>query len=450
MQADWGASGEVGSESVGERVRALRRSAGLTQAELAGGRFSKEYVSQIERGKTRPSRETLAWIADRLDTDREFLEHGLSKADVERIDNELAAGERLLEEHRYDDARATFAATRPVLQAVHAPSLSLRLLRDEAWAHIRLGELDSALKSLDEAANLVVTPGFGDVDRAQVVFLVGVVRCSQSRIADAIVLLSEALALAESSELPPDDLRSDIFQWRARCHRLNRDWVAAHEDAEQALELAEASSDTRRIADALFQASMLAQRDGRWLLARSYAERSLELFDGLGDRATVGRLLNNLAGLSHLLGKNEHAIALLRDAFEIFVELDLSVEAGYACASLAEILVEEGAYEEAEELSHKALRLLGGRQDHVQEIGTAQLALARALKGQSRLGEAATWADRADGTFGEANLASHRSSAWLAQGEIESERGNDRAAADLFRRSALALLDNEDGRVPPL
>jgi tetratricopeptide (TPR) repeat protein len=329
------------------------------------------------------------------------------------------------------------------------PQQQLRLLRGEAWAHIRSGELDAALSLLDEAANLVVTPGFGETDRAEIVFLVGVVRCSESRIADAIVLLDEALVLAETSELPSDQLRSDIFQWRARCHRLNRDWAAAHEDAERALELAAASDDTLRIADALFQASMGAQRDGRYVLARSHAERSLELYEELGDRATVGRLLNNLAGLNHLLGHSERAVELLRDAFEIFLELDLGVEAGYACSSLAEILVEEGAYDEAEELARRALSLLGDRRDHVQEIGTAQVALARALTAQGRLGEAEAWADRADRAFEEAHLPSHRSYAWLARGDVETERGNDRAAADLYRRSALALLESEVGQASP-
>ena len=55
---------------LGERLRQLRVSAGLTQSELAGDRFSKEYVSQIERGKTRPTGETIAWLASRLEHGR--------------------------------------------------------------------------------------------------------------------------------------------------------------------------------------------------------------------------------------------------------------------------------------------------------------------------------------------------------------------------------------------
>ena len=58
---------------LGDRLRSLRLAAGLTQTELAGERFSKEYVSQIERGKTRPTPETIDWLAERLGVDPGFL-----------------------------------------------------------------------------------------------------------------------------------------------------------------------------------------------------------------------------------------------------------------------------------------------------------------------------------------------------------------------------------------
>ena len=200
----------------------------------------------------------------------------------------------------------------------------------------------------------------------------------------------------------------------------------------------------RRVGDALFQASLVAQRQGRWLLARSYAERARLLFDALGDRATVARLLNNLAGLHHLLGNPERAISLLEEAFAIFVELDLAVDAGYVCSSLAEIRVESGDAETSEAQARKALDLLGGRVDHLQEVGTAQLTLGRALAAQGRLDDAETWIDAADATFDAASSAGHRSYAWVAQGDLETVRGNDRVAADLYRRAARALQDADE------
>ena len=63
---------------LGDRVRSLRVAAGLTQTQLAGERFSKEYISQIERGKTRPTAESIAWLATQLGVDPAFLGSGVS------------------------------------------------------------------------------------------------------------------------------------------------------------------------------------------------------------------------------------------------------------------------------------------------------------------------------------------------------------------------------------
>jgi tetratricopeptide (TPR) repeat protein len=151
--------------------------------------------------------------------------------------------------------------------------------------------------------------------------------------------------------------------------------------------------------------------------------------------------LNNLAGLNHLLGDAVQAIALLEEAFEIFVELDLAVDAGYVSSSLAEIRLECGEFELAEAQAQKALGLLDGRVDHLQEVGTAQLTLGRALAAQGRLDKAETCIAAANETFNQASSVSHRSYAWIAQGDVESQRGNDGVAAGLYRRAARALQE---------
>jgi transcriptional regulator with XRE-family HTH domain len=81
---------------LGERLRQLRVGAGMTQTDLAGDRFSKEYVSQIERGKTRPTRETIDWLAQRLGVDPGFLANGVSADELGRVDAALARAEALL------------------------------------------------------------------------------------------------------------------------------------------------------------------------------------------------------------------------------------------------------------------------------------------------------------------------------------------------------------------
>jgi tetratricopeptide (TPR) repeat protein len=141
---------------------------------------------------------------------------------------------------------------------------------------MRGGQGKEAIELLTRARAMAEDPMFSDVDRAEILFRLGACRVELSSIQTAISLFNEALALAENSELPCDRLRADIFGWRSRCYRRQRDWEAAREDVERALELAQAARAPKAIGHLYFQASILAQRQGHWVLARNYAERARE------------------------------------------------------------------------------------------------------------------------------------------------------------------------------
>jgi tetratricopeptide (TPR) repeat protein len=145
------------------------------------------------------------------------------------------------------------------------------------------GDVRAAVELLNEARATAEGSVFSDVDRAELVFRLGVCRYKLSSVSTAVALLDEALSLAERSDLPCDGLRSDIYHWRSRCHRRQRDFEAAREDVEHALELAQGVDDRRKMADAYFQASLVAERTGHWVLSRNYAERAKNLFQELDD-----------------------------------------------------------------------------------------------------------------------------------------------------------------------
>src|SRR5881394_710318 len=122
---------------LGERLRQLRVAGGMTQSELAGDRFSKEYVSQIERGKTRPTPETIRWLADRLGVDTGFLANGVSADERGRVDAALARADALLEARRNDEALAELDAVRAAVLATGSPELEVRALSGEATVRMR-------------------------------------------------------------------------------------------------------------------------------------------------------------------------------------------------------------------------------------------------------------------------------------------------------------------------
>jgi tetratricopeptide (TPR) repeat protein len=427
--------------TLGERLRTLRIAAGLTQTDLAGGRFSKEYISQIERGKTRPTEATIAWLAERLEVDPTFLAAGVTTEERTKAEALLTRAEALSESHRYEEAIETFREARPAVDGTGAPALEVRLLSGEAWALQQHGDVRDAIDLLVRARDLTETPEFSDVDRADILFRLGVCRYKLSSISTAVALFDEALVLAEGSGMPCDLLRADILGWRSRCRRRQRDYVAAHEDVGRALELAHDLGDRRAIANTYFQASLIAQRQGHWVLSRNYALRAKELYQELNDEQNVGRLLLALGGLTLLLGDEDQAVEHLKASFARALEMDSPADAAQALGGLATVHLRRGEYDDADEAARKALALLEGREDFLHEVCPSQLVLGRALMERGRLDEAEECFRAADAAAEQLASISHRTEAWVALGDLAARRGLDAEAARLYRNAAEALQE---------
>ena len=427
--------------TLGQRVRQARVARGLTQSELADSRFSKQYVSQIERDQLRPTEATLRWIADRLGVDTQFLATGVDGRELERVESVIARGEAALEAHDYAEAITLLAGVTESVPAEAAPALDLRALLAESWARMYIGEMRAALPLLTRARELAEDLVFSDVDRAEVLFRLGCCRYRLASVSTALALFTEALELAERSGIPCDRLRSRIFGWRSRCYRRQRDWEAAREDVERALELAEALDDRRATADAYFLGALVSERRGQWVAARSYAERAKVLYEEIDDRANTGKLLTTLGGLTFLLGKPDESIPLFKQAFAVALEVGSDADAAQAVSSLAQVHLRTGQLELAEQQAGHALELLADRVDFIDEIGNAQLVLGRSLLEQGRLEEAEEKFRAAEESFEQLSSASHKAAAWTAQAELAVRRGEKEDAIQLYQQAVEALQD---------
>lgn len=424
---------------IGERVRQLRISRGLTQTQLAGVRFTKVYVSQIERGRVRPSSEAMDWLAERLGVAREYLATGVSSHEHERLLALLSRAEAAI--HATQPREALRCLTTLGDLAEVEPALELRARLVEGAARADLGDLQAALDVLEQAQQLVAAPYFTAADRAAVLFEIGRCRYKLSSIPTAVSRFTEALDQLRALGVEGDPLRARILRWRSRCNRRQRDWVSARQDVERALEIAQRLDDRHGLAHGYFQASIIAEREGRWVRARTLAERAKSLYEEHDDRLAVGRLLNNLGGLALLLGNPEEAIRLLKDAYRVALEVDSQPDAAQAVSSLAQVHLQLGDAEAAEQHAHHALDLLDGRVDFTDEIGNAQLVLGRALLEQGRLDEAEQELAAGDTSFAALGSGSHRAAVWMAQAELAVRRGDEPRALELYRQAAQTLQD---------
>src|SRR5919199_1702869 len=251
---------------LGDRVRRLRNARGLTQSELAEARVSKEYISQIETGKTRPTRQTLEWLAERLGVDFHYLEGGVSEREYRQVDAVVTQAEEAIGEKRYRDAVDLVGS---VPRTPDAPDLHLRALFAESWGRMYLGDVRAALDVLERARGVAESEVFDDVHRSEVQYRLGCCRYKLSAVEQALRHFSHALDLAEGSQSSCDVLRANILQWRSRSH----------------------------------------------------SERAKELYEAVDDPVNVGKLLNNLGILSFQLGDAEQAVEQLKNAFRIALEV---------------------------------------------------------------------------------------------------------------------------------
>jgi len=351
----------------------------------------------------------------------------------------LAAAERLSHAHEHEAAVEELDAL--WLDIRHDPRLAFRQRLALSWSEMYRGRLDRAAELLVHAEGLAHSPCFDASARAEVLYRRGCVAVKLAQTADAVSLFTRALDLNEHAPQPDLVLAAHAHEWRSRCHQFRRDWDAAARDAERALELATRAGDEPSQAHALFQASCVAERRRDWLLARLYAERALELYRRHGDLLATARILNNLGGIDFLLGDVAAAEEYLGQALEAAAAAGSDADLAQAVNTLATVYLRTGRPAEARARALRAVELLTGRTDFRDELGNAQLVVARSLLAEGDVDSAARWIDDAERTLAHLGSTSQLAAAWIARGDLAREVGDLESAADLFRRAADSLQD---------
>jgi transcriptional regulator with XRE-family HTH domain len=137
------------ARQIGTKLRTARHAAGLTQQQVAAGRYTKAYVSALENGLIKPSMAALRFLAVRLGTTPSEL---LAESDTRwaRLDSELrlAAGD-------WQSAADGFNALLDAAQGAERG----RVLVGLAEAMHRLGRGGEAVAIASEAAELLARSG---------------------------------------------------------------------------------------------------------------------------------------------------------------------------------------------------------------------------------------------------------------------------------------------------
>ena len=299
--------------------------------------------------------------------------------------------------------------------------LALRHRLAASWAEMYRAGLDGRRPARAGRLDRAVT-SLRWTDRAAVLYRTGCVALKRQDVAEATSLFTRALETNVRSGHPSALLAADIRNWRSRCHQLRRDWDAAGRDAKASLELAIEGGCERTQAHAMFQASLVAERQRQWLLARFHAEQALDIYRRHGDTLSTARILNNLGGIDFLLGDVAGAEHALEEAAATAAAAGSEVDVAQATSSLAQVFLRTDRPREARESALAGLTLLAGRIDFLDEIGNAQLVVAKSHAAEQDAASAAEWLDTAERTFVELGSTSHLAAVSIARGDVARQQ----------------------------
>ncbi|SEG82815.1 Helix-turn-helix domain-containing protein [Thermomonospora echinospora] len=230
-----------GPGNVGERVRNLRLTRRMSQAQLAGHDLSDSYISLIESGKRTPTPAVLRLLAERLGCTSEYLAEGIEpeqRAHLEVRERyarlSLSAG----------DASAALAGFDDVISGSDDPELTTRAHWGRAQALEALGRVEAAIGVFEELREQAER----DPGRASALpVLVALARCYHAvgDLGQAIALGERVLARLHDLELTAGEEHTEAsrvlllaYVDRAdpeRAHRLGREVLGIGAPAEGSL-----------------------------------------------------------------------------------------------------------------------------------------------------------------------------------------------------------------------
>jgi tetratricopeptide (TPR) repeat protein len=411
------------AQEVGARIRVERLRAGMTQAKLAEGRYTKAYISALENGLAKPSLAALTFIASRLGLPvTHFLgqeEPGWSRIEA---DLRLVSGD-------WQQAADAYAS---LLDQESQPVRRAELERGLAEALYRLERPDETLRAASSAA-AAFTDANRPADAALARYWMASALYQQENDAEARSLFRSLLDLVRGGLEVLPDWEARLLIALANIDGRSGDPARALTYLEEARAVVDGLDDRRR-GTYLHSLAVGYRERGDFEAAIGLAGQALATFREIDSDRDVAMLENELA-LTHLaLGSAARATEHIAVADEILRRIGDERARAHIVETRSQIALGANDLAEAAALAAEAENLADAMGNRKAAI-SASLTRARATR---RLGDAAGAAAILESAAKRAR--EHHRPAQLREvlaewAEVEAELGDDKAAYRLSKEA---------------
>jgi tetratricopeptide (TPR) repeat protein len=423
---------ETPTETVGERLRRLRRERGLSQRDLSAPGISYAYISRIEAGARRPSVKALRLLAGKLGVSPDYLETGVELGATQRRELELADAELRL--RLEDDPAGAQEQLRRLLEEARAAGdlpaaararIGLGLLAAQRGAH---GE---AVARFEEAlASGVVTP----LSRPDVYAALGRAYAAQGEQTKAAALWEQCVETVGEAEPEDTATRTRFATYLSYALADLGQFERAHEVLREALSAGADLTDTYTQIRLYWALARLLALQGQAREALTYAQRATALLEASEDTLQLGRAHLLCAGILNIEGKGEEALPHLEIAERALKGRAAAFDLASLRTEQAKATATRGEGEETIARAREALALLG--EGDPAELGAASLALAEGLALQGQTAEADQAFRRAVSLLAAQRRWREAAQAARSWGRVLREAGRESEALEALEQAA--------------
>jgi tetratricopeptide (TPR) repeat protein len=287
-------------ENIGQVIRQLRTDARLSQQELAGDLYTKAYVSQVEKGKVKPSKKALQHFAEVLG--KPFLASmGAEETqEFQRIVALVDYARSLSRSGQFSDALAQFREAMFLSEEFRYPALKVKALIGLSIAYLDDRRFEQSLEIGKEANRLARQLGEpGEI--ALTLLQLGSIFVAKDEVQDAVVAYEDAIRLIQHTEDPQQQatlilVLTKLGQLLGQMGFVDR----AIATFQQSAKLAQQLDNLDYQAQSHMGIGLAHYRAGNYYEAMNHTRRAMTIYE----------MLDNTQVKADLLFHLEHAIGL--------------------------------------------------------------------------------------------------------------------------------------------
>ncbi|WP_182886472.1 helix-turn-helix domain-containing protein [Microbispora sp. H10885] len=418
---------------VGQRIKAIRRQRGLSQAQLAHPELSDSYVSLIESGKRTPTPAVLELLAQKLDCSLTYLVNGVTAEQMEDLEVGLSFARMALENGEVAEARRRYAELLADGNLLGLASLRVEARYGYALASEACGEVAEAISMLEELGGSETE---AMTQERKIAVALALCRCHRERGDFSAAVQVGEHALETMARSGWSDALIELGATLLSVYLARGDMLRAGHFAAELIAAAEALGTPRASVASCWNAAYVAEQAGRAEEAIALIERALAIQSETGEPRNLARLRQAHANLvlrlrPEDLEKSRDLLLRAQREMEAAATSTFDRAQGALARAWAAIVLHQP--EQAMEYAQSAIDLVRGASGSLETQGALLLSQARLLLHQDD--EAAAELDSVSHRLETTPATRKAAEDWMTIAELRRRIGDDRQSVAAYQRA---------------